>query len=109
MRKLLAVVSVLLVAHVALLFVHPSGAETPPAGSALKVGIVFDVGGRGDKSFNDGAYNGGQRADRGVGAHVGFVAPGDGSDPGSGLRVLAADGMSLVVGVGFLLSDARSP
>jgi len=105
MRKLLAVVSVLLVAHVALLFVHPSGAETPPAGSALKVGIVFDVGGRGDKSFNDGAYNGGQRAERELGAHVRFIEPGDGSDRESGLRLLAAEGMSLVVGVGFIFSD----
>ena len=105
MRKLLAVVSVLFVAHVALLFVHPSGAETPPAGSALKVGIVFDVGGRGDKSFNDGAYNGGQRAERELGAHVRFIEPGDGSDRESGLRLLAAEGMSLVVGVGFIFSD----
>lgn len=105
MRKLLAVVSVLLVAHVALLFVHPSGAETPPAGGALKVGIVFDLGGRGDKSFNDGAYNGGQRAERELGARVRFIEPGDGSDRESGLRLLAAEGMSLVVGVGFIFSD----
>ena len=28
------------------------------AKSKLKVGLVFDVGGRGDKSFNDSAYNG---------------------------------------------------
>ena len=105
MRKLLALVSVLLVAHVALLFVRPSGAEPPPAGSVLKVGIVFDVGGRGDKSFNDGAYLGGQRAERELGAHVRFIEPGDGSDRESGLRLLAAEGMSLVVGVGFIFSD----
>ncbi len=24
----------------------------------LQIGLVFDVGGRGDKSFNDSAYNG---------------------------------------------------
>ena len=105
MRKLLALVSVLLVAHVALLFVRPSGAEPPPAGSVLKVGIVFDVGGRGDKSFNDGAYLGGQRAERELGAHVRFIEPGDGSDRESGLRLLAAEGMRLVVGVGFIFSD----
>jgi len=105
MRKLLALVSVLLVAHVALLFVHPSGAETPPAASSLKVGIVFDVGGRGDKSFNDGAYLGGERAQHDLGAHVRFIEPGDGSDRESGLRLLAAEGMDLVVGVGFIFSD----
>ena len=45
------------VVHVALLFVHPAGAaraaaRTTPSTSAS----CFDVGGRGDKSFNDGAY-----------------------------------------------------
>src|SRR5438034_7345171 len=105
MRKLLAVVSVLLVAHVALLFVHPSGAETPPASSALKVGIVFDVGGRGDKSFNDGAYNGAMHAERELGARVRFIEPGEGSDREAGLRLLAAEGMDLVIGVGFIFTD----
>ena len=37
-----------------------------PAGSApkVRVGLVFDVGGRGDKSFNDAAYEGLTRAER---------------------------------------------
>ena len=56
MRKLLVFIGVLLAAHVALLFVRPGGAQTAPAGGPrLTVGVVFDVGGRGDKSFNDGA------------------------------------------------------
>jgi basic membrane protein A len=105
MRKLLLVVGVLLVAHVALLFVRPGSAEQPPAASAVDVGVVFDVGGRGDKSFNDGAYIGGERAQRELGAHVRFIEPGDGSDRESGLRLLAAEGMSLVIGVGFIFSD----
>jgi basic membrane protein A len=105
MRKLLTVVSVLLVAHVALLFVRPTGAEVPVSGSGVDVGIVFDIGGRGDKSFNDGAYLGGERAERELGTHVRFIEPGDGSDRESGLRLLAAEGMDLVVGVGFIFSD----
>jgi basic membrane protein A and related proteins len=105
MRKLLTVVAVLLVAHVAMLFVRPSGAEQPPSSSAVGVGIVFDLGGRGDKSFNDGAYIGGERAQRELGAHLRFIEPGDGSDRESGLRLLAAEGMDLVVGVGFIFSD----
>jgi basic membrane protein A len=105
MRKLLTLVSVLLVVHVALLFVRPTGAEVPPSGNAVDVGIVFDLGGRGDKSFNDGAYSGGERAERELGAHVRFIEPGDGSDRESGLRLLAAEGMDLVVGVGFIFSD----
>jgi basic membrane protein A and related proteins len=105
MRKLLLLVGVLLAVHVALAFVHPSGAATPPSDSAVDVGIVFDVGGRGDKSFNDGAYNGAMRAARELGANVRFIEPGEGSDREAGLRLLAAEGMDLIVGVGFIFTD----
>jgi basic membrane protein A len=105
MRKLLIFIAVLLAIHVAFLFVRPSGAETPGASDAVKVGIVFDVGGRGDKSFNDGAYLGAARAEKELGAQVRFIEPGDGSDREAGLRLLAAEGMNLIVGVGFIFTD----
>jgi basic membrane protein A and related proteins len=107
MRKLLIFIGVLLAAHVALLFVRPGGAQEPAAAGAerLNVGVVFDVGGRGDKSFNDGAYLGAERAMRDLGADVRFVEPGEGSDREAGLRLLAAQGMDLVIGVGFIFTD----
>lgn len=105
MRKLLILVGALLVVHVVLLFVSPSGAATPANGAAVNVGIVFDLGGRGDKSFNDGAYIGAERAERELGARVRFIEPGEGSDRESGLRLLAAEGMDLVIGVGFIFTD----
>ena len=105
MRKLLLLVAVLLAVHVALLFIHPSAASTPPTGDAVDVGIVFDLGGRGDKSFNDGAYLGAERAQRELGTRVRFVEPGEGSDREAGLRLLAAEGMDLVIGVGFIFTD----
>jgi basic membrane protein A len=105
MRKLLIFIAVLLAIHVAFLFARPSGAETPGASDAVKVGIVFDVGGRGDKSFNDGAYLGAARAEKELGAQVRFIEPGDGSDREAGLRLLAAEGMNLIVGVGFIFTD----
>ena len=103
--RLVVLLGVLLAAHVALLFVRPSGAFEAPAGDALDVGIVFDVGGRGDKSFNDGAYLGAERAAEELGARVRFIEPGEGSDREAGLRLLAAEGMDLVVGVGFIFTD----
>lgn len=105
MRKLLLLVAVLLAIHVAFLFVRPTGAEQPAPAATVAVGIVFDVGGRGDKSFNDGAYAGAERARKELGARVRFVEPGDGSDREAGLRLLAAEGMDLVIGVGFIFSD----
>ena len=106
MRKLLVVLVALLVVHVALLFVRPRGAIGAAAeGSGTTVGIVFDVGGRGDKSFNDGAYNGAERAIDSLGARVRFIEPGEGSDREAGLRLLAAEDMDLVTGVGFIFTD----
>ncbi|MFN8581215.1 MAG: BMP family ABC transporter substrate-binding protein [Gemmatimonadaceae bacterium] len=104
MRRLVLLGIVLLIAHLGLLLVRPRGASAE-ASSGVKVGIVFDLGGRGDKSFNDGAYLGAERAQRELGADVRFVEPGEGSDREAGLRVLAAEGMDLVIGVGFIFSD----
>lgn len=105
MRRLAVVLVVLLGVHVALLFVRPSGAAAPPVGEGLDIGVVFDVGGRGDKSFNDGAYAGAQRAIAELGARVRFIEPGEGTDREAGIRLLAAEGMDLVIGVGFIFSD----
>ncbi len=105
MRKLLGLLGVLLAIHIALLFVRPSRAEQPVQGDALEIGIVFDLGGRGDKSFNDGAFLGAERAVKELGARIRYVEPGEGSDREAGLRLLAAQAMDLVVGVGFIFTD----
>lgn len=110
MRKLLLLVGLLAAVHLALLFVRPRGAAAAStggasAGNALDVGVVFDVGGRGDKSFNDGAFIGATRAERQLGARVRYIEPGEGSDREAGLRLLAAEQMDLVVGVGFIFTD----
>jgi basic membrane protein A len=105
MRRTLLFVGALVFAHLALLLVRPSGATVADNTEGLDVGIVFDVGGRGDKSFNDGAYLGGDRAARELGARVRYIEPGEGSDREAGLRLLAAEGLDLVIGVGFIFSD----
>lgn len=105
MRKLLILVAALVAIHVAFLFVHPSRAELPPSDKAVKVGIVLDVGGLGDKSFNDGAYRGAQRAEKELGATIRLIEPADGTDREAGLRLLAAEKMDLVIAVGFIFTD----
>ena len=70
----------------------------------LTVGLVFDVGGRGDKSFNDGAWRGLVRARDEVGVAIQAIEPGDGSDREGAVRQLAAGGADLVIGVGFIFS-----
>jgi basic membrane protein A len=105
MRKLGLLLAALLAVHIALLYAGKSGAVEASTADAIDVGVVFDVGGRGDKSFNDGAFAGADRAIRELGSQVRFIEPGEGSDREAGLRLLAAEGMDLVVGVGFIFSD----
>jgi basic membrane protein A len=105
MRKPLIAIPLLLVTHLALLFIGRSGTTEAVAGGGIEVGVVFDVGGRGDKSFNDGAYRGAERAREQLGARVRFIEPGEGSDREAGLRLLAAEGVDLVIGVGFIFTD----
>src|SRR6185503_4107807 len=92
----------------------PPAGTTPPAtgssepaksGNTTKIGLVFDVGGLGDKSFNDAANRGLIRAKNELGVQTQYIEPGDGSDRESALRQRAAAGDQLVIGVGFVFSD----
>lgn len=78
--------------------------ESAP-GVETRIGLVFDVGGLGDKSFNDAAHRGLQRANRELGVGYCYIEPGDGSDRESALRQFASKGFDLVVGVGFIFTD----
>jgi basic membrane protein A len=73
--------------------------------ATLKVGLVFDVGGRGDKSFNDAAYAGLDSAKQSLGIEFQTLETGEGADREAAMRQLAANGSQLVFGVGFLFSD----
>jgi len=72
---------------------------------ALRVGLVFDIGGRGDKSFNDSAYRGLERAGRELAIQYEYLEPSEGADRETGLREYASRGFDLVIGVGFMFSD----
>lgn len=85
----------------------PSRKEKPAPvkQSGVRIGLVFDVGGRGDKSFNDSAYAGLVRAEKEFGVDVSYLEPGGAEDREAALRLFAAQGMDLVVGVGFIFSS----
>jgi len=87
--------------------------DTPGTGAAgdaptIKIGLVFDVGGRGDQSFNDAAYRGLERAMSELEvpqANIEYIEPGEGGDRESALRQLAAGPYDVIFGIGFLFSD----
>jgi basic membrane protein A len=71
-------------------------------GAGLRVGLVFDVGGKNDKSFNESAWRGLQRVRDELGVDVQYIEPTEGADRESALRTLAARKVDLVIGVGFI-------
>ena len=66
---------------------------------------MFDVGGRGDKSFNDQAYAGLERAEKELGITFRTLETGEGADREAAMRQLAAGDAQLIFGVGFLFTD----
>lgn len=73
--------------------------------STFDVGLVFDVGGIGDKSFNDSAYKGLLRARDELKVQVEYLEPAEGTDREAALRQMASGQPKLIFGIGMLFSD----
>ena len=81
-----------------------AAAEEPA--EAASVGLLFDVTGRGDKSFNDAAAAGLDQAVAEFGIAASESTPTGDGDRAERLNLLVDDGNELVIGVGFLWGDA---
>jgi basic membrane protein A len=101
--------ALLVAAATAATLVLPGRRPAPPLhaglGAGMRVGLVFDVGGRGDKSFNDASYEGLRRAERELGVTTEILEPASSEDREAAMRLFAARGFDLVVGVGFIFSS----
>jgi len=83
-----------------------SGAGASAGGDQpMQVGLVFDIGGRGDKSFNDAAYAGLEAAQQQLGIQFTTLETSEGADREAQMRQLAAGPAKLIFGVGFLFTD----
>jgi len=78
------------------------------AAEPLLVGLVFDIGGKGDKSFNDSASRGLAWAAADFEIKRIELEPGVDADREVNLRMLAMIGYDLIIGVGFLFTDGIS-
>ncbi|MCK4257615.1 MAG: BMP family ABC transporter substrate-binding protein [Halanaerobiales bacterium] len=72
----------------------------------LKIGMVTDVGGLGDQSFNDAAYRGLKMLEEEFGAKITVVESAMMTDYVVNLSSLAEQGYDLVWAIGFLMQDA---
>jgi basic membrane protein A and related proteins len=75
-------------------------------GSAIKVGLVTDIGGLDDRSFNFLANNGLQQAESELGVQGRVVVSRSNADYVPNLTSLAKGKYDLVIAVGFLMADA---
>jgi basic membrane protein A len=84
-----------------------AGSSSAAGGSSdLKIGLAYDTGGRGDKSFNDSAYAGVEAAIQANGGDVRELAPNaDASNRADLLTQLADQGYNPIIAVGFAYSD----
>jgi len=81
--------------------------EDGGGGSDLRVGLVYDIGGRGDQSFNDSAYAGLSKAEEELGVEIQDLEPSaGGEDREELLRTLAEDGYDMIIGIGFAFAEA---
>ena len=107
-KKLLAI---LMTAVMALALTACGGGSSEEAageteGAALRVGLVTDIGGVEDQSFNQSAWEGLQRANKELGVEVNYLSSGSDSDYAPNLETFVDEEYDLIIGVGYQLSDA---
>jgi basic membrane protein A and related proteins len=89
-----------------------AGGATTVAGTAApavenpKIGLLYDITGRGDRSFNDAAAAGLDKAKSAVGAVGTESTPSSDGDRAERLAGLESAGQDYIIGVGFLWQNA---
>ncbi len=76
------------------------------AKEAKKIGIVLSTGGRGDKSFNDAAIAGLEKAKKELGIEYKDVQPKEVAEDEKSLDFLAKEKYDLVIATGFMMGEA---
>jgi basic membrane protein A len=105
MKKNLFIVLILLFAACGYMF---AGGQGEAAVEGVKAAMATDVGGLGDKSFNDGSYAGLELAKEKLSGvtDIAVVESKEMTDYVPNLTGLAEDGANIVFAVGFLMADA---
>ena len=85
-----------------------TSSTSEPEKKPIKVGLVTDIGGLNDRSFNQLANDGLERAKSELGVEGKVLTSKSNADYVPNLSTLAQQKYDLVVGVGFLMSDAMN-
>ncbi|MER6968883.1 BMP family ABC transporter substrate-binding protein [Streptomyces halstedii] len=88
---------------------NDSGGSSDSSKDAKGLAIAYDVGGKGDQSFNDAAFSGLEKAQKEFGYKTADIEPTDGetdADKEQRLSSLAKQGYNPVIGIGFAYGPA---
>jgi basic membrane protein A and related proteins len=107
MKKIYAVLVVLLVAAMLLPACAPAAADCKSA-DLFCVGVVTDVGKIDDKSFNQSAWEGVKQAEKDLGAKVQYIETTDAKDYDKNIATFGDAGYDVVITVGFALGEATA-
>ncbi|MCR4403259.1 MAG: BMP family ABC transporter substrate-binding protein [Firmicutes bacterium] len=83
-------------------------AQKAEEAKAFKAGMVTDIGGLGDQSFNDAAYRGLEKAKSELGAEINVVESKKMDDYEPNLRSLGDQKYDITWAIGFLMTDAMN-
>lgn len=79
---------------------------TDAKASDLKIGLVTDVGGVNDGSFNQSAWEGMQRASKEFGVEVNYLESATDADYTPNIETFVDEDYDLIISVGYMLADA---
>ena len=103
MKKISFILAVIMIASL-VLAACAGGAAT----KTLKVGLVTDTGGVNDKSFNQSAWEGVQKAAKEFGYEAKYVESKQQTDYEKNIDQFATENYDVIVTVGFLMGDATA-
>ena len=95
------IAAIALLGLIALASVSCGGSSAAEDKSKIKVGIVFDIGGKDDRSFNAAAWQGVQRAAHDLPIVLRDIEPGTPNAIEPAMRAFAERNFDLIIGVGF--------
>ena len=114
------ILSVLMCAAMAVSLMACGGAKTSDSGEAgaaseggaaadnseIKIGLVTDVGGVNDQSFNQSAWTGLQNAEKELGVTVNYLESKTDADYNANIESFIDEDYDLIICVGYMLADA---
>ena len=106
MNKRLLTVLICTVMALSLVACGGSDSDDGGGGDKIKVGMVTDVGGVNDGSFNQSSWEGLQKAQEELGIEVKYLESANDADYAPNIEAFMDEDFDLIISVGYMLADA---